>query len=49
MYMVYYEDSNCYRHSVLRTGDYWKAIAEMEWMNENDIDRRSFGIVKVPA
>lgn len=47
MYAVYFCDSMLYRHIVFRTENYWKAIAEMEWMNETDIDRRSFGVCEV--
>lgn len=48
-YMVFYMDNCGYPQKVMFTSDYWKAIAEMEWLNETDLDRREFGVMEIPT
>ena len=47
MYMVFVEDSMRYRDCILQTDDRFKAIAEMEWNNAHDPDKRKFGVVEI--
>ena len=47
MYMVFYKDNCGYPQRVMCTSDYHKAIAEMEWLNETDPERRMFGVTEI--
>ena len=48
-YIVFYKDNCGYPQKVLCTNDYYKAVAEMEWLNETDIERRLFGVQEIPT